>query len=317
MGGGSSKPTEPSNFTEIHRRVMPVQQMVRVMEQERKPKILDKPWRDVKWDESTKTKLMKFLKEYKPPVDSVPRARILLIGLVGAGKSSFFNSINSVFRGNMTSQAEAGDMGTSLSLKYRTYKVKASRGGKPMAFLLCDTMGLEATEDGGVRTEDIVSVLKGYVPDKYQFDPTQAMDTDVCQTGIELPLKDRIHCVVYVIDATKLAIMPQGMKTKVDEIRKETKFNEVPLMVLLTKVDKACPLVEKDLKNVYRSGYIKELIDKVHQSLGIPVLNVLPVKNYSHELDLNDTCDILLLTAMQKMLNFADNCFDNWEEDTE
>ncbi|XP_048851290.1 interferon-induced protein 44-like [Brienomyrus brachyistius] len=317
MGGGSSKPTEPSNLNEILRRAMPVQQVVRVVEQERKPKILDKPWRDVMWDGSARTKILKFLKEYKPPVDSVPRARILLIGLVGAGKSSFFNSINSIFRGNITSQAEAGDMGTSLTLKYRTYKVKASRGGPPLAFLLCDTMGLEAAADGGVKTEDIVSILKGYVPDRYQFNPVQEMVTDDCQTCSEMPLQDRIHCVVYVIDATKLAIMPQGMKNKVDEIRKKTKYHEVPLMVLLTKVDKACPLVEKDLKNVYRSCYIKELIDKVHQSLGIPVLNVLPVKNYSHELDLNDTCDILLLTAMQKMLNFADNCFDNWEEDTD
>ncbi|XP_072562253.1 interferon-induced protein 44-like [Paramormyrops kingsleyae] len=306
MGGSSS--TEPP------RRVETAQQVV---EQERKPTILHKPWRDVTWDESTKTKLMQSLKEYKPPVDFVPRARILLIGLVGAGKSSFFNSINSIFRGNITSQAEAGDMGTSLSLKYRTYKVKAGRGGQPLAFLLCDTMGLEQTANGGVKTEDIESILKGYIPNKYQFNPLQAMDTTGCQTGSRLPVQDRIHCVVYVIDATKLGIMPEGMKNKIDEIRKKTKYHEVPLMVLLTKVDKACPLVEKDLRNVYRSCYIKDLIDKVHQSLGIPLLNVLPVKNYSHELELNDTCDILLLTAMQKMLNFADSSFDNWEEDTE
>nr|XP_023693740.1 interferon-induced protein 44-like [Paramormyrops kingsleyae] len=313
MGGSSSKPTEPS------RRLVPLRGawFKPVVEQERKPELLKDPWRNAKWDESARTKLMQSLKEYKPPVDSVPQARILLIGLVGAGKSSFFNSINSIFRGNITSQAEAGDMGTSLTLKYRTYQVKAGRGGQPLSFLLCDTMGLEATDDGGVKTEDIVSILKGYVPDKYQFNPVQAKVTDDCQTGSRLPVQDRIHCVVYVIDATKLAIMPEGMKNKIDEIRKKTKYHEVPLMVLLTKVDKACPLVEKDLKNVYRSCYIKGLIDKVHQSLGIPALYVLPVKNYSHEIELNDTCDILLLTAMQKMLNFADGYFDNWEEDTE
>ncbi|XP_072562534.1 interferon-induced protein 44-like [Paramormyrops kingsleyae] len=306
MGLGSS--------TETPRRVETAQQVV---EQERKPTILDKPWRDVTWDESTKTKLMQSLKEYKPPIDSVPQARILIIGVVSAGKSSFFNSINSIFRGNITSQAEAGEMATSLSLKYRTYQVKAGRGGQPLAFLLCDTMGLEAGKDGGVKTEDIESILKGYVPDKYSFNSVQAMDTTGCQTGSRLPVQDRIHCVVYVIDATKLAIIPQEMKSKVDEIRKETKYHEVPLMVLLTKVDKACPHVEKDLKNVYRSCYIKDLIYRASEGLGIPVLNVHPVKNYFHELNLNDTCDILLLTAMQKMLNFADGYFDNWEEDTE
>ncbi|XP_072562763.1 interferon-induced protein 44-like isoform X2 [Paramormyrops kingsleyae] len=285
--------------------------------EERKPEVLNVPWRNVTWSKSTRTDLKQYLHDYKPTIDSVPQARILLIGQIQAGKSSFFNSINSIFRGNMTSQAKVGYKDTSLTLTYHTYQVKAGRGGPPLAFLLCDTMGLEAGEGGGVKIEDIVSILKGYVPDKYQFNPVQAKVTDDCQTGSRLPLQDRIHCVVYVIDATKLAIMPEGMKNKIDEIRKKTKYHEVPLMVLLTKVDKACPLVEKDLKNVYRSCYIKGLIDKVHQSLGIPALYVLPVKNYSHELDLNDTCDILLLTAMQKMLNFADGYFDNWEEDTE
>lgn len=47
------------------------------------------------------------------------------------------------------------------------------------------------------------------------------------------------------------------------------------------------------------------------------MLNVLPVKNYSHETELNDNCDILLLSAMKQMLNFADNYFDECEEDRE
>uniref|UniRef100_A0A3B3Q9K4 Uncharacterized protein n=1 Tax=Paramormyrops kingsleyae TaxID=1676925 RepID=A0A3B3Q9K4_9TELE len=243
-----------------------------------------------------RTKLMQSLKEYKPPVDSVPQARILLIGLVGAGKSSFFNSINSIFRGNITSQAEAGDMGTSLTLK-----VICTSG--PLSFLLCDTMGLEATDDGGVKTEDIVSILKGYVPDKYQV---RTVSNQVILSMSDINAMNAMHLMAYSIQHFVLNVASEFFLLM---------FVEVPLMVLLTKVDKACPLVEKDLKNVYRSCYIKGLV--MHQSLGIPALYVLPVKNYSHEIELNDTCDILLLTAMQKMLNFADGYFDNWEEDTE
>ncbi|XP_048855994.1 uncharacterized protein LOC125723419 [Brienomyrus brachyistius] len=37
-------------------------------------------------------------------------------------------------------------------------------------------------------------------------------------------------------------------------------MTDVPLVVLLTKVDKACPSLEKDLRKVYRSRYIKELV---------------------------------------------------------
>lgn len=58
---------------------------------------------------------MKDIQSYKPDIKTVHQARVLLVGPVGAGKSSFFNSINSAFRGNMTSQAIAGTAGKSVT----------------------------------------------------------------------------------------------------------------------------------------------------------------------------------------------------------
>ncbi|XP_048853534.1 interferon-induced protein 44-like [Brienomyrus brachyistius] len=272
--------------------------------EDNKQVLLDEPWRDVVWNDSTRARLKQSLLDYKPPIDSVPQARILLVGAVGAGKSSFFNSINSVIRGNITSQAVAGEKVTTRTTEYRTYQVKAGRVGQPLSFLLCDTMGLEASEGAGVNIKDIDNILKGCIPNKHcECDPSA--------------LKDRIHCVVYVIDSSKFPVMPPQTKRKLQEIQQKFESYGMPLVVLLTKVDKACPMLEKDLKKVYHSCYIKELIHRASDCLGIPVTNVLPVKNYSSELELNLCCDILLLTAMQKMLHFADNHFDNFDEGTE
>lgn len=47
------------------------------------------------------------------------------------------------------------------------------------------------------------------------------------------------------------------------------------------------------------------------ESLGIPLSSVHPIKNYSEELDLDQDTDILLFTAVEQMLNYADNFFDN------
>lgn len=58
---------------------------------------------------------MKLIQSYQSGIKTVPQARALLVGPVGAGKSSFFNSINSAFRGNMTSQAIAGTAGKSVT----------------------------------------------------------------------------------------------------------------------------------------------------------------------------------------------------------
>lgn len=47
------------------------------------------------------------------------------------------------------------------------------------------------------------------------------------------------------------------------------------------------------------------------ESLGIPLSCVLPVKNYSEELELDQDTDILLFSAVEQMLNYADSFFEN------
>ncbi|XP_023649523.1 interferon-induced protein 44-like [Paramormyrops kingsleyae] len=221
----------------------------------------------------------------------------------------------------MTSQANAGPNPTSLTLKYRTYKVRDGRGGQPLSFLLCDTMGLEANKVGqenenknaGVHIEDIDSILKGYIPDGYQFNPETPWSQDGDQTHIP-PLQERIHCVVFVVNASKLPLMNSDKdKNKFIQIKNKANQLDVPLMVLLTMLDIVCPDVEKDLKNVYWSTYLKEKIEKASQLLGIQVSSVFPVKNYCREDKLDMCCDILLLTAMQKMLHLSDDFFANFE----
>lgn len=34
----------------------------------------------------------------------------------------------------------------------------------------------------------------------------------------------------------------------------------IPQLVLLTKVDEACPLVSQDIRNIYKSSYIQDIV---------------------------------------------------------
>ncbi len=52
-------------------------------------------------------------------------------------------------------------------------------------------------------------------------------------------------------------------------------------------------------------------VQEVSSRLGVPVSCVLPVKNYSQELELELNCDVLLLTALQQMFNFAEDYLDD------
>ncbi|XP_040483041.1 interferon-induced protein 44-like isoform X2 [Ursus maritimus] len=59
--------------------------------------------------------LLSELRTYKPCVDFVSKVRILLLGPVGSGKSSFINSVKSVFQGRLTRQAAVGSDVTSIT----------------------------------------------------------------------------------------------------------------------------------------------------------------------------------------------------------
>ncbi|XP_042272806.1 interferon-induced protein 44-like isoform X8 [Thunnus maccoyii] len=250
------------------------------------------------------------IRSYKPMVSSVSQVQVLLIGAVGAGKSSFFNSINSVFRGHVTSQAIAGSSTTSLTTQFRTYSVKSGREGKPLPIILCDTMGLEESTGAGLDIDDISCILKGHLPDRYQFNPSAPLQSEASSYRKCPRLKDKIHCVAYVMDACKISIMATKVQEKLDAIRRKVNLMGIPQLVLLTKVDEACPLVMKDVRNVYQSGYIKEMMQEASGQLGVPLSCIVPVKNYSEELELDTNTDILLLSAIIQMLRFADNYFD-------
>ncbi|XP_049911847.1 interferon-induced protein 44-like isoform X6 [Epinephelus moara] len=274
----------------------------------------ERPWRTINWESQNKKELMESIKMYKPTVSSVSQARVLLIGPVGAGKSSFFNSINSVFRGHVTSQAIAGSSTTSLTTQFRTFSMKAGRDGKPLPIILCDTMGLEESRVAGLEIDDISSILKGHLPDRYQFNPSAPLHSEAHGYRKSPRLKDKIHCVVYVVDACKVSIMPTKLEEKLDAVRRKVNLMGIPQLVLMTKVDEACAFVSQDIRNIYRSGYIEELMQEVSARLGVPMSCVIPVKNYSKELELDLHCDILLLTAIIQMLRAADSYFDDLSE---
>lgn len=275
--------------------------------------LLAKPWRNVQWTAERKQQLMQAIQSYKPDIKTVHQARVLLVGPVGAGKSSFFNSINSLFRGNMTSQAIAGTAGRSVTSQFRTYTIKAGKGGGAIPLILCDTMGLEEKDDAGLDIEDLVNIYKGHIKDRYQFSPSNPLLADAPGYKKKVTLNDRIHCVVYVVDTCKVSLLSQKMLDKFAAIRKKTNQLGIPQILLMTKVDEACPLVAEDLKNVYRSVYIQKKARDLSESLGIPLSFVLPLKNYNEELELNQDTDILLLTAVEQMLNYADSFFEDQE----
>ncbi|XP_055979358.1 interferon-induced protein 44-like isoform X3 [Sorex fumeus] len=171
--------------------------------------------------------------------------------------------------------------------------------------MLCDTMGLDDMEGAGLCVDDIPHILKGSMPDRYQFNPHKPI-TPQDPTFITSPsLKDRIHCVAYVLDIKSILNLSSEMVVKLKKIQKEVLNHGIPLVALITKL--------KDCSNILQDNFLNmnEFITSSHQimnftkMLNIPICNILMVQNYASELKLYPLKDILILNALKQMLRAA------------
>ncbi|XP_067892759.1 interferon-induced protein 44-like isoform X2 [Heterodontus francisci] len=269
------------------------------------------PWRNITWTTKRRQELMDYIRNYKPYGSSASKARVLLIGPIGGGKTSFINSANSVFRGHVTSRCLAGSGTTSSTTMYSPYSFRAGKDGISHPLILCDTMGLAENTESGIHSDDIISIINGHVPNKYQFNAASPIQADTKGYIKSVTAAAKIHCVAYVIDANKTTMLSTKMEKKIRAIRSQINQLEIPQIVLLTKVDEECPMVGKDVENIYQSELIEKKVLDVGQQLGIPVTCIIPVKNYWSDHELHCATDILILTALVQLLRYADDYFEN------
>ncbi|KAJ8313253.1 hypothetical protein KUTeg_009170 [Tegillarca granosa] len=276
----------------------------------------------------TLDRLMESVQSYKPNEEmDIPEARILMIGQVGAGKSSFYNTIGSIFKGRIYNKAASGSVMKSLTTMFRIYDIQQASSRYRMNFRLCDTRGLEQGE--GFAGEELSYLLNGNIPDRYQFNPIAPFSEEVPGFIHNPKLHEKMHCVVFVIDGSSVDVMPEKTLEKIKEIQSRI-YQKVDLnngktwlvsrtlldisigqVVLLTKIDKLCPHVSDDVSTVFHSSDMRDAVDKISQIMGFPRSSILPVKNYENEVMLDDNISILALQALLQILNFADDYISN------
>ncbi|XP_039467672.1 interferon-induced protein 44-like [Oreochromis aureus] len=280
------------------------------------PKILSEEWRKMKWN--GKNNDLQYIKNYKPHNSELQHLRILLHGPVGAGKSSFINSVDTLLQGRMTSRALAdATSAASFTKTYRTFKIQ--KGGPEVfyPFAFTDIMGLEKTmshpneKHRGVKVEDIILAMKGHVKDGYKFNPESSLSEHDHDYNIVPTLNDKVHVLLSVIDASKMEPLCDDIIKQMRTIRLAASAMGIPQMAILTKIDEACPVVKGNMRNVYKSSRLKEQMEKVSVYLGIPLYCIFPVKNYHSETQTDDDVDALILAALKQMIDFGEDYVNN------
>uniref|UniRef100_A0A673WLU3 Uncharacterized protein n=1 Tax=Salmo trutta TaxID=8032 RepID=A0A673WLU3_SALTR len=268
---------------------------------------MESPWREVAWTEDRRETLIESISSYKPGSEALSEARVLLVGPVGAGKSSFISSVQSVFTGRFTNRAMVGSSSASFTKKLQLFNIRGRSPEQPTALVLCDVMGLGDGETTGLTLHDTLAIIKGHAPEGHKFSPEQPVRSETVGYVKKPSLKDKVHCVVFVVDASKVSSYTKGLGTTFQQLREHISDLGVHQVALLTHVDKVCQDTACDIIQMYKSQ-----MTKAGALLGMSTCNIVPVKNYSSELDVAENTDIYIY--LQKNIweigNDADNYID-------
>ncbi|KAI3359264.1 hypothetical protein L3Q82_002780 [Scortum barcoo] len=187
---------------------------------------------------------LQFVRNYEPHNDELQHLRILLYGPVGSGKSSFINSVDSVLQGRITVRASADTMShVSFTGKMRNVRLAACDMGIPQLAILTkiDEACPEVKKD--VRNVYKSKKLKG----KYRTYKIQKGGP-----GTFYP---------FVFNDIMGLAKDDGRGVHVEDIKLAMKGHVkdgIPQLAILTKIDEACLEVKKDVRNVYKSKFLKE-----------------------------------------------------------
>ncbi|KAM3602533.1 uncharacterized protein V6R79_005892 [Siganus canaliculatus] len=263
------------------------------------------PWRDFNWGQRQAD--LDYVKDFRPQ-DEAQQIRVLLHGPAGAGKSSFTNSVHSVLRGRVYRQAlEATMGGRCFTKQYQTYRIPKGRSGDFYPFVFTDIMSLEAGA-GGVHVDDIKLALKGHVKNGYEFNPESRISEKDKFYNRQPTTNDKTHVLVCVIPADAVSRMNDETLKKIRDIREEATRLNIVQMIMITKVDLVCPEITKNLRDVYKSKELKEMMEQISADVGIPKNSIFPVKNYHEEIRLNDDADSLILNALRNIIDAGNDC---------
>uniref|UniRef100_A0A8C6UJS8 G domain-containing protein n=1 Tax=Neogobius melanostomus TaxID=47308 RepID=A0A8C6UJS8_9GOBI len=240
--------------------------------------------------------------EYKPDNEEVQHLRFLLYGWIGAGKSSFINSVATTLLGRMAIPAavntsDAAD--TSFTVEYKTHKIKNK---SYFPFVFNDIMGLEGDNNHGARTEDIKLAMKGHIKDGYKFNPISPISEKDPHYNPHPKLDDKVHVLVCLLDVSSPEIHPLVLK-KMKEVREAARDLGIPQIAIATHADALCEEIEKNLLNVYKSK-----LTEISNTIGVPLWCIMAVKNYCKGKTATDVdMDTLILTVLKHMVDFGND----------
>ncbi|XP_053391817.1 interferon-induced protein 44-like [Mercenaria mercenaria] len=261
------------------------------------------PWRKPakdQWNERLHNQLIEDVRTIRFRA-GVQKAGILLCGPFQSGKSTLINTIFSISQGRpaYVSAAFASDRNVTFQF------IKAPDDCAFNNFEIRDTVGLSEGQGLGFNIQDLVYALNGNIKANYKFKgdvPIQETDPFFLDSPSN---EDKSHCLVIVLDVTLLDTITDRICNKFRQVVDETISKGVPIVLILTKIDKIYPYLRKDIKYLFHSSIVQTAVTKAELIFGIQKKNIHPVLNFTDNTEVDPIECIPILLALKQILHYA------------
>lgn len=261
------------------------------------------PWREYPDDifsKNTKERLLKKILDMSLP-DPCKSINIMVMGNIGAGKSSFINTLFTVFRNNGHISTIASPHGINVSSTTKRFHeviLTTLRDGKTIR--IYDCRGVHCHEWSSTDyKDDLIKAVDGCIRKNYQFQKDSGIQEDSVFFNKNPTISDKMHCVLYVTESN------QVQQEILMHVREHVDDNVIPLRVILTKVDQLNLCGDGNLSGIFRSRQVNRKVESVQKMFGIQENQILPIANYVNGMTQNIVQDVLALLTIDEILQDA------------
>lgn len=267
---------------------------------------MQEPWRKYPDDIFTQTKkdhLLQNMSERSPP-EPCQAINLMVIGTIGSGKSSFINTILTAFKKGPHISTIASPHGINLdSTTRRLHEVTLMTFPDGKQLRIYDCRGIDFL-DRNTRhyVDDLIKTVDGRIKKNYEFREEFGIQGDSEFNNRNPTISDRMHCVLYVVPADHSS---REQTSVLSRVLKHAIEKDIPLRLILTKVDLLQLCGNGDLSGIFRSKHVEKKVNRAQEEFGLQDCQILPIANYVTGTEKQLYQDILALLTIDNIIEEA------------
>lgn len=238
--------------------------------------------------------------------EECPTINLIVVGLMGSGKSSLVNTLKTAARESrhIATFAVAHPKYQSTTTKKLT-KVKLMTLSNNTTINIFDCRGFPRDTNNHAAFEaDIKKTINGHIKHDYEFQSESIRESDDKYRN-NPTLSDKMHCVLFVVDGTQDLTENDSVYRPLKCLKSSLEDMNIPIRMILTRADKPSVCGYSGLSYIFWSKEAKNKVENAKDLFALQDCQVHLIANYVSGTTRTVTQDVLALLAMDNIIQEA------------